>query len=179
MVEKWKRIRGYDYAISIFGRVKSIEREIIMKNGLSKTIKESIRKPEIVRGYLIVDLYDDKGHRKNFQIHRLVAENFIDNPESLPFVNHKDENKLNNNVSNLEWCTASYNNTYGKGFLKRKQSHSKTKTKYKYVAYKDGKVFGEYLHKDLKQNGYAQGAVYQAAKNGNVSYGLHWKIKLL
>ena len=59
-------------------------------------------------GYKIVCL---KG--KMFRVHRLVAEAFLDNDENLPYVNHKDENKENNNVYNLEWCTASYNLNYG------------------------------------------------------------------
>lgn len=177
ITERWKRIRGYDYAVSTLGRVKSIERTIVMRNGFSKTIRESIRKQEVIRGYLVVDLYDENGKRKNFQVHRLVATAFIPNPQNLPYVNHKDENKLNNCVNNLEWCTASYNLTYGKGYHTRNKTHSKTKTKFKYVAYKDGKIVGEYLHKDLKLKGYSQGSIYQAIKNGRLSYGFHWKLE--
>jgi len=59
-------------------------------------------------GYRLVNL---KG--KMFRVHRLVAEAFLDNKDNLPYVNHKDENKQNNNVDNLEWCTASYNLNYG------------------------------------------------------------------
>lgn len=176
MRERWKRIRGYDYAVSTFGRVKSIERTITMCNGKTKTISECIRKQEVIKGYLVVDLYDEKGRRRNFQVHRLVARAFIPNLDNLPQVNHKDENKLNNRVENLEWCSASYNLTYGNGHIIRNRNHSKSKTRFKYVAYKNGKVVGEYLHKELKLNGYSQGAVYQATRNGNLSYGLHWKL---
>ena len=63
-------------------------------------------------GYLKVDLCKN-GKQKTFTVHRLVATVFISNPKNFPVVNHKDENKLNNNVSNLEWCTVLYNNCYG------------------------------------------------------------------
>ena len=63
-------------------------------------------------GYLGVCLSNDK-ERKKFYVHRLVAQTFIPNPNNLPQVNHKDENKQNNHVSNLEWCTSKYNNNYG------------------------------------------------------------------
>ena len=63
-------------------------------------------------GYLKVDLCKN-GKQKTFTVHRLVATVFISNPKNFPTVNHKDENKLNNNVSNLEWCTVLYNNCYG------------------------------------------------------------------
>lgn len=63
-------------------------------------------------GYKVVSLYKNK-IRFTFRVHRLVATHFINNPKQLPYVNHKDENKSNNSVGNLEWCTASYNNKYG------------------------------------------------------------------
>jgi hypothetical protein len=52
------------------------------------------------------------GKRKRHYLHRLIAQAFIPNPDNLPFINHKDENRSNNSLSNLEWCTCSYNNTY-------------------------------------------------------------------
>lgn len=82
------------------GNVKSINKNIILK-------------PEIRRDYYSVQLYNETRKAKHFQIHRLVANAFIENPMNYRYVNHKNENKLDNNVSNLEWCTASYNSNYG------------------------------------------------------------------
>lgn len=62
-------------------------------------------------GYVIVDIKEG-GKRITKFVHRLVAVTFLPNPLNLPQVNHKDDNKANNNVENLEWCTVSYNNTY-------------------------------------------------------------------
>lgn len=99
--EEWKNIKGYEdkYLISNFGEVKVIKTNKILKK-------------ELRRNYWSVQLWKNK-KPKHFSIHRLVALNFIDNPNNYLFVNHKDENKLNNVVTNLEWCTASYNATYG------------------------------------------------------------------
>lgn len=63
-------------------------------------------------GYLRVDLWKN-GKKKRFYIHRLIAQAFIANPDNLPCVNHKDEDKTNNNMENLEWCTYEYNLNYG------------------------------------------------------------------
>lgn len=68
-------------------------------------------------GYLHVTLC--YGKKEDCSVHRLVAEAFIPNPDNLPCVNHKDENKTNNAVENLEWCSYSYNITYGTGALRR------------------------------------------------------------
>jgi len=64
-------------------------------------------------GYVYVTLYN-KGKCRRVLLHRLVAETYLSNPFNLPCVNHKDENKLNNSVDNLEWCNHKYNNQYGK-----------------------------------------------------------------
>lgn len=76
-------------------------------------------------GYYIIGLYKNR-ERKEFQVHRLVALTYIPNPNNLPQVNHIDENKQNNNVNNLEWCTSQYNLTYGsrikKAIAKRKEN---------------------------------------------------------
>lgn len=111
--EVWKTIKGYsDYEISNHGRVKS-KRRVVLCNNIPQIVPERILKyGKDGFGYPFVILMSNK-KRKNYKIHRLVAEHFIPNIENLPQVNHIDENKENNHVSNLEWCTAKYNVNYG------------------------------------------------------------------
>lgn len=101
MNEIWKPITGYEnrYLISNFGRVKSLRTNTILKQ-------------ELRRDYYSVQLFNGRRY-KHFRVHRLVGLMFIPNPSNYPYINHKDENKLNNYVDNLEWCTASYNINYG------------------------------------------------------------------
>ncbi len=83
------------------------------ENGIVKnTIRGRILSQRVYRGYKCVAL-SKNGKQKIKKVHRLVAEAFIPNPDNLPCINHIDENKLNNSVSNLEWCDYLYNNTYG------------------------------------------------------------------
>ncbi|RFZ78320.1 endonuclease [Lacrimispora amygdalina] len=113
--EVWKPIFGYEdlYEISNYGRVKSIERLVKSNNNNFRLQKESIRKPTVNnRGYFSIRLCKNGKYKAQF-IHRLVAIAFIDNPNNLPEVNHKDEDKKNNRVENLEWCTRKYNMNYG------------------------------------------------------------------
>ena len=115
MTEIWKDIEGYEglYQISNFGRIKSLERRVKGKKpGTTQHIKEKIRKfSYTTEGYAYVVLAKE-GVNKTILVHRLVAKAFIPNPDNLPCVNHKDENKQNDFVENLEWCTYSYNNIY-------------------------------------------------------------------
>ena len=100
--EEWKSIKGYEsqYEISSFGNVKSLPK----KRG-KKTYDYFIRKNCIGRGgYYRISLCSDY-KIKSITIHRLVAIHFIDNKKNKPCINHKDGNKLNNAVENLEWCT--------------------------------------------------------------------------
>lgn len=102
--EIWCPIKGYEglYEVSDKGRVKSIG-----------YCKERILSPgKHPNGYLQVELYKN-GERKMCKVHRLVAQTFIPNPDNLTQVNHKDENKENNSVQNLEWCDSKYNINYG------------------------------------------------------------------
>lgn len=105
MYKDIERYKG-KYQIDENGNIKSL-------NYRGNTKREHILKPILRSGYLSVELYDFNGNRHKESIHRLVAESFIENPNNLPYVNHKDENKTNNNVENLEWCTPKYNSNYG------------------------------------------------------------------
>lgn len=69
-------------------------------------------------GYPIVKLYDDTNKKRTITVHRIIADTFIPNPNNLECINHKDENKTNNSVENLEWCTKAYNNCYGNKAVK-------------------------------------------------------------
>lgn len=116
MEEIWKDIPGYEglYQVSTFGRVKVLEqyRPSNPYEGVICYYKEKIIKPCKRRGYLYVSLTKD--HFKiTPNIHRLVAQVFIPNPNNYPCINHKDENKYNNQFDNLEWCDWEYNNNYG------------------------------------------------------------------
>lgn len=121
MEEIWKDIKGFEgaYQISNLGRVKSLERYVPSSGKTPQKIKEKIRKLfSTTAGYLYVVL--SYNHiRKTALIHRLVAEAFVPNPNNLECVNHKDENKQNNIVENLEWCNYTYNNTYKNIHLRR------------------------------------------------------------
>ena len=102
--EIWCPIKGFEglYEVSDQGMVRSL-----------KSGKERILKPQRnTCGYLRVNLYKN-GEMKNYRIHRLVAQTFIPDPNNLPEVNHKDEDKTNNKVSNLEFCDKKYNINYG------------------------------------------------------------------
>lgn len=107
---QWQPIKNYEdlYAVSDTGLVKTLG-----KGTSNFSTKEKLLKP-FLRGkykYAAVRLYRN-GDYKDFSVHRLVAEHFIENPLNLPSINHKDENRLNNDKNNLEWCTHQYNKEY-------------------------------------------------------------------
>ena len=120
-IEIWKPVVGYEglYEISNMGRVKSIkfnkEKILFLQKDKDGYLRSGLRK---------------MGKLKKYFVHRLVAEAFIPNPNNLPIVNHKDENKQNNCVENLEWCTVKYNNSYGSAIFKRKEKLKKTIVQY-------------------------------------------------
>ena len=111
MKEIWRPIKDYEklYEVSNTGQVRSL----CGRYGKFRILKQSVGS----RGYMLVTLCDH-GKQKSVNVHRIVAETFIPNADNLPCVNHKDENKKNNNVENLEWCSYYHNNTYGNRLTK-------------------------------------------------------------
>ena len=118
MVEIWKDIKGYEnlYQVSNLGNIKRLKRCDRKSNNYfsfedykdEKKLKPIPHKNK----YLFVCLSKD-GKKKVYSIHRLVAETFIPNDNNYKCINHKDENRQNNNINNLEWCDYKYNSNYG------------------------------------------------------------------
>ncbi|KAA6303162.1 MAG: hypothetical protein EZS26_000765 [Candidatus Ordinivivax streblomastigis] len=130
MEEIFKNIHGYEglYQVSNFGRVKSCERFVYKGiRGQTQLLQDKILKQSKQKtGYLSVVLYN-LGKKQTHFIHRLVAIAFIPNPENLPEVNHKDENKCNNFVDNLDWITSKNNCNFG---TRNERIASKVNTKH-------------------------------------------------
>ena len=122
-MEVWKDVVGYEglYQVSNYGNIKN-SKNIIMKQQTTKD------------GYFSVAL-SKNNKQKRYQAHRIVAIAFIDNKCQYPEINHKDENKKNNYVSNLEWCTKEYNRYYGTG-----QARNNTKKLKPVNQIKDGHI---------------------------------------
>ena len=151
MEEIWKDIPGYEkyYMASTLGRIKSKDRVIktVLKGKEIKYIKRGrIMTPCLNSGkYLGLPINTDK-LKKNENVHRLIAITFLPNPNNLPCVNHKDENKLNNCVDNLEWCTYQHNNVWKNRLAKSLETfNANPKNRRKVYQYtKDGAFIKEY-----------------------------------
>lgn len=134
MEEIWKDVSGFEefYQVSSTGRVRSKRKNCKSGTPIMRMFKNN--------GYVYVLLYDGKSGQKHKAVHRLVAREFIPNPNNFPQVNHKDENKENNRVENLEWCTAKYNALYGTC----KERMIKTKSKPVLQCSMDGNVIARF-----------------------------------
>lgn len=179
MQEIWKDVKGYEgiYKVSNYGRVLSVER----KNARGQTVKQRIKatKPNN-RGYIQICL--TKGGQSEYKLlHRIVAEAFILNPQGLPQVNHKDENKNNNRADNLEWCTNLYNRHYGTGLERAMRNHNYDEIAFKnrkYVAQKDdtGHVIAVWhgLIAAAEAVGGNKDAIRNSIRRGQRSSGYYW-----
>ena len=165
MEEIWKDIKGYEglYQVSNYGNVKSLNYRNTGKEKLLKSVQYNT-------GYLCVGLYNKPN--KLYLIHRLVAEAFIPNPDNLPCVNHKDEDKTNNHVNNLEWCTQLYNINYGSRNERMRESLSKKV--YQYTL--DSKFIKEWKStNECGRNGYNQGHIASCCRGKRKTHkGFKW-----
>lgn len=117
MAEIWRDIEGYEgsYQVSNLGRVRAVDRvvygKLSYKNG--RFVKGRVLKlRKNKEGYVKVNLNKD-GVKSTYDVHKLVADAFMSNPNNFPQINHRDENKANNQVFNLEYCDAHYNTNFG------------------------------------------------------------------
>ena len=148
--EEWREVKGFEgmYMVSNQGRVLSLR-----KDG-----KQLLKQAYTPAGYFRVCCHT-RPAAKHIFVHRLVAEAFIPNPDNLPFINHRDEDRGNNSVDNLEWCTRLYNNTYGTALEKA----SKTRRTHGYTK--------ETRQYDLQGNLLAvYGSIYKASKATDIPY---------
>lgn len=142
-MEEWKAVQGYEglYQVSNHGNVRSLTREVNQgKYGNTRlAVGTQLRPTDNGNGYLIVGLRKD-GKRKNFYVHRLVADHFVKNAGGYKYVNHKDENKRNNHADNLEWCTQRENVMYSSQRMRKPHKQWRVSaTKEKYIYFKDGR----------------------------------------
>jgi len=150
--EVWVDIKGYEgvYMVSTRGRIKSLDR-IVMSRGRAMPRKGRILRPNIYKnGYLWVLLTKDKNPLQFF-VHRIVATHLIDNPNNLPFVNHIDWDKTNNDTLNLEWCTPKQNvhHALNNGLLECMQGenyHSAALTNKQAIEIRDGYNKGDNIY---------------------------------
>lgn len=155
--EVWKDIEGYEgrYKVSNLGNVYSCYVNRNLKHGKTQD------------GYPYVMLRKN-GKQKIQLIHRLVAIHFIPNPNNLPIINHKDEDKSNYSIDNLEWCDNSYNVTYNDASKKA----AKKNGKYVYAYNKDAELVYEYYsaHEAARQLNYSNGCISACCNNNIYTY---------
>ena len=167
MTEYWRDIEGYEglYQVSNLGRVKSL------KDCYGKD-REKILKPRKDKyGYLTLSLCKN-GVKKSFTVHRLVAQAFIHNPNPNHYtqVNHLDENRTNNKLSNLQWCTCQENLNYGN----RVKNYIKTRG-HKVRCIETGKVYNS-LREAERDTGCAHTHISECVRGiAKQCNGLHWE----
>lgn len=188
----WRDVPGYEglYQVSNTGKIRSLNYK---GTGKTRKLKLSVEND----GYCHINLYNRDKKRRTHKVHRLVALAFIPNPNNYPIINHRDENRSNNCVWNLEWCTYVYNNNYGtrnKKLSEAKKGESnpakRPEVRAKISAMKKGKYLGANNPKAKKvqciETGQIFGCIkeaqqwlgkdiYRALKRGSRAGGYHWK----
>lgn len=177
--EIWKDVVGYEgyYQVSNLGRVRSVDRWITNSRGARRVQKgRYVNLQKHYQGYRVVMLW--KGCKyKVFRVHRIVADSFIPNPQNLPEINHKDENKTNNCVNNLEWCDRKYNVNYGT--LKERGKAKRCK---KVICKETGQIFlssgdaAKWLQSEVSKSiACLRRSIYDSITNRRKSYGYHFE----
>lgn len=173
--EIWKDVVGYEgyYKVSNKGNVYSVER----KDSMGRKWGGRTLKPIYDNyGYLVVSLHKN-GKQKVKKIHRLITEAFIPNPNNYPDVNHRDEEKDNNELSNLEWCDKGYNNNHG---TRNERAIKKLSKRVRAVNVETGEVVTFNSTREAGRKGYHQGSVAAASRGdyntggGNLYRGYEW-----
>jgi hypothetical protein len=183
MEEVWKDIEGFEsiYQVSNLGRVRSLDRYVKAYNANKGCITDyfrrgkTLKQQKVLGGYNAVQLLEHSRKHPKF-VHRLVAEAFIQNPDNLPEVNHKDENKQNNRADNLEWCTGVYNKNYGTGKWRKTKNRRKRVQRLTL----DDKPLATYesTRDAARKTGYTQSNIAAACRGEPKylnAYGSHWR----
>lgn len=181
-MKEWREIDGFpNYMVSNTGEIKSLN--------YNKTGKEKVLIPhKLSNGYLGINLYDNK-RSCYLLIHRVVAQAFLPNPNGHKIINHKDENRSNNLVSNLEWCSCKYNLNYGNRNNKLSEklyNNPLISTPVLQYSIKE-ELIGEFpslseavRHLNCSNRGSAIKNILRSCKNNNATaYGYKWKLKTL
>lgn len=156
-MEEWKVIADTNgmYSVSNYGRVRN-------------NVTNKFMKPiPYVNGYLGVGLMIN-GRQKKVRIHRLVGQYFVANPNNFPQINHKDEDKTNNNAANLEWCTAKYNICYG-----TKIQRTIEKTSKKVLCVELNKEYPS-ISEAARAIGCNESSIRRACRSHKICIGFHW-----
>lgn len=176
MGEIWKPVAGFDgkYEVSNCGRVRSIDHEVKSLGGW-RTVKGRVLKQRVEHGYCRVQLSIDKSSHPHKQVHRLVAEAFVPNPENKPEVNHIDGCKTNNCSDNLEWVTSSENSIHAleNGLQSHKSDEEMQKmweASSKPVIRDDGEWYAS-ASKAAESIGAERSSVAKAIRRGSSIYG--------
>ena len=176
--EIWKPIKDYEglYEVSSLGRIKSMPKKFI-RNGAVTHFEEKILTPSDSHGYRSVVLTKN-GIHKTHSVHRLVALAFIQNPNNYTQINHKDENKSNNRVENLEWCTPHENTEHYHKTLRNGKPMYNQKACLQII---DGEVIAEYksLNEASRRTGVSVSNIYCCCIGKTTTAGgYQWKYKI-
>ncbi len=185
MIEIWKDIPGYElyYEVSNTGRVRRKRRTYYNNIGKITLDEKELCPYSNKSGYKYINLQVNKC-KVRFPVHKLVALAFIPNPNNYLIINHKDENKINNNVDNLEWCDTSYNLSYGhraeKMFKTRIDRHRKTAQRKVIQFDLQDNIIAEYnsISEADRATSISCGSIWQSCNKGTITNNMYkWKYK--